>query len=149
MMCEACLKVVNVIDNTNSRDLDSVIRDVKRLHENFEIWLSMNMNIFPDKEESTLIDSYNRAFMLEYYGLAKRVFNIAHDEEPLMYEGTNINNVMLRDADIKKEEIFHTLYAVIEWIGGFQEKKRGSGVYDKNASYKIMDRLKKRFLPIN
>ena len=61
--------------------------------------------------------------MLEYYGLAKRVFNIAHDEEALMYEGTNINNVMLRDADIKKGEIFHTLYAVIEWIGGFQEKE--------------------------
>ena len=49
MMCEDCLKVVNMIDNMNSRDLDSVIRDVKRLHENFETWLSMNMNDFPTK----------------------------------------------------------------------------------------------------
>ena len=81
------------------------------------------MNKFPVKEEFTLIDNYNIDFMLEYYDLAKRVYNIAHDEEALMYEGININNVMLRDDDIKKGEIFHTLYAVIQWIGGLQEKE--------------------------
>ena len=94
MMCEDCLKVVNMIDNMNSGDLDLY---VEGLHETFEIWLFINMNKFPDKEEFTLIDNFNMDFMLEYYGLAKSVYNIAHDEEASMYEGININNVMLRD----------------------------------------------------
>ena len=122
MMREDCLEVVNMIDNMNNRDLDIDIRDVKGLHENIEIWLFINMNKFPDKNEFMLIDS-NNAFMSEYYSLAKRVYNIARDEEALMYEGLRINNAMLRDDGIKKGEIFRTLYAVIQWIGWFQEKK--------------------------
>ena len=72
------------------------------------------------------------------------MYNIAHDKEALMYEGVRINNEMLCDDNVNKDEIFHTLYTVIKWIGWFQEEI-GNNIYDKDTSYKIIDRLKEHF----
>ena len=53
MICEDCIKIVNMIDNMNNRDLDI---DVKGLYEIFEIWLFINMNKITDKEEFIYIN---------------------------------------------------------------------------------------------
>ena len=80
------------------------------------------MNKLPDIKEFWLTDNHNLDFMQEYYSLAKRVYNIAYDEEELMYQGIHLNNAMNKDDSISKGEIRHTLYTVIKWIGWFREK---------------------------
>ena len=142
VICDDCLKVIKMIDNMNNRDMDIDIRDVKGLNENFEIWLFFKINKFPDKKEFWLIDNYKMDFMEKYYNLAKQVYNIAYDEEALMYEGMNVNHAILHDDSIDKSEIYHTLCKAIRWIGWFQMK---NDIYNENTSYKIIDRLNEYF----
>ena len=104
------------------------------------------MNKLPDIKEFWLTDNHNLDFMQEYYSLAKRVYNIAYDEEELMYQGIHLNNAMNNDDSLSKSEIRYTLYTVIKWIGWFRDKI-GNNIYDDNTSDKILDRLKRCFYP--
>ena len=120
---------MNKTDRMNARDIG-----IRNVDDDFETRRFIVLNPFPDKKEFMSIDNYNMEFMLKNYDIAQEVYNISFDKDLLSYKGMYAYNALFNDDNIKKNEIYHTLYEVIQWIGRFQEEI--GFIYDENASFK-------------
>ena len=80
MICDNCNKIINEIDDMNSKYINT--RNVKNLDEDLEIFVFIKMNKFLTEEEfGNLLykgneEGNDNAFIFKYYNLVKRLYGM-------------------------------------------------------------------------
>ena len=89
------------------------------LDEDFEILAFTLLNTCSDFQEFLLIGNYND-FIEKHYGAVRKLYHCANDEFNFKCESTETR--IREERDIKTNELYHTVYRGIQWVGLFHEQ---------------------------
>ena len=148
MICNNCKKIINKIDYMNNEDIDN--RNVKKIDDDLEIFVFVEMNKFFAKEEfGTVVDNgYVEDFVYKCYSMVKRVHTMSFSIKRLKNDALNDNDFDFVNEFLsytyKAHELRYTARHGICVMKVFINEI-GNNVYSEKTVDKIMKRIEREF----
>ena len=113
IICDNCNKILNQINCMNNEDIDN--RNVKNIDDDLEIFVFIEMNKFLTEEEFYNLlykgddEGNTNVFIVKYYSMVKRLYNMSLSIKRLKYEALNDSDFDFLSCEYDVDELRHTV----------------------------------------